>query len=147
MSKTGDHGRNQLIYSGWAKWYHLLLYLTNTYVFEILGGGNCPIAPLWLRASGCGPAFFFALHEAARCAAAICSCWSSVIDFSRKWRPLTLLHGAMGVCPICLTQKPLLCSKKIFRCWSCFLIWPVWTNLMCNPQNWMCWQLVFKEHA
>jgi len=35
---------------GGAKRCNLLLYLTNTHVFKNFGWGNCPIAPLWLRA-------------------------------------------------------------------------------------------------
>ena len=38
-------GRNQLIFSGGAKWYNLLLYLTDTYVFKNFGGGQLPDLP------------------------------------------------------------------------------------------------------
>jgi len=38
-------GRNQSIFSGRAKWCKLLLYLTNTYVYENFGVGNCRIVP------------------------------------------------------------------------------------------------------
>ena len=33
-----------------AKWCNFLLHLTNTHVCENFGGGNCPMAPFWLRA-------------------------------------------------------------------------------------------------
>jgi len=41
---TFEKGRNQLIFSGGAKWCNFLLYLPNTYVFKNFGGSNCPIA-------------------------------------------------------------------------------------------------------